>query len=317
MSQHSPSSALESATPLKQKLADESAAARKDLKQHEFSRSDYQRLLDLCERTIAQLEKQGIEAGAGGRLARHRRVLSDLIASMENADADVVRPSDSEVYLTGLELGQLSYVVAGLVQSSGHWNQRVAELVLSDGGLPAGAMGDRRFKLQFAAMSRLAGVRTVPPQGGAQCDCFVESDRWRFGVVAHVLSVDADTDAAIQLCSQRFRADRTPGLMVLEITNLVWPERKVIRVASDTVAAAELQRRADSFLASHRQRIAAGVDPVHAFGLLVVATLPTYNVATRHVAFSTSFRIASLCPEGDPRLERLAAFARQFQRLGG
>lgn len=317
MTQHSPSSALESATPLRQKLADESAAARKDLKQHEFSRSDYQRLLDLCERTITQLEKHGIDAGAGGRLARHRRVLTDLIASLENPEAEVVRPSDSEVYLTGLELGQLSYVVAGLVQSSGHWNQRVADLVLGDGGLPAGALGDRRFKLQFAAMCRLAGVRADPPAPGARCDAFVESERWRFGVVAHVLNLDADTDAAVQLCSERFRADRAPGLMVLEITNLVWPERKVIRVASDTVAASELQRRADSFLAAHRQRIASGVDPVHAFGLLVVATLPTYNVATRHVAFSTSFRIASLCPEGDTRLDRLAAFARQFQRLGG
>lgn len=314
-SAHTPA-ALESAAPLKQALADQAAQAKKALNQTGFERSDYQRLLALADRTVERLAKFGLSTDGKGRLERLRRVLNDLIALMENPEADVVRPSESEVYLTGLELGQLAHIVGALVQSKGRWNQRVMDVVMGDASLPAGALASQRFKLQFAAMCAQAGFRIDPPEASMQSDMALDLSGWRIGVAAETIPHDATVDGAVERCVEHLRHDRIPGVIVLEITSLAWPERRVVRVASDAVAVHELQRRADGFLVSHRDRIAGRIDPAFAFGLLAVATLPTYNVATRHVAFTTSFRIASLCPDTDPRMQKLTEFARRFQKIG-
>ncbi|MBX3364061.1 MAG: hypothetical protein KF866_04785 [Phycisphaeraceae bacterium] len=306
--------ALSSAAPLKQSLAEQSAQARRELNQYGFARQDYQRLAAIADAAIEHLRRAGIEAGSTGRLARARRVLGDLLAILENPDAEVVPPSESEVYLTGLELGQLSQIVHTLVQPNGRWNEPVTRVVSGEAAPDVNA--EARFKLQFATMCRQAHLKIEPPNQGIASDMVLDLNGWRIGVAGTALAAGGDVSAAVAQAVARLKADRLAGLIVLEVTPLVWPERQVIRVASDAVAVHELQRRADWFLASQKDAVWPAVDPAYAFGILAVATLPTYNVATRHVAFSTTFRIAALCDDHDPRAARLSEFAQRFQRLG-
>ncbi len=312
---HPTESALSSATPLKQKLAEQSAQSRKELNQYGFARQDYQRLAAVADASIEHLKKVGIDAGQKGRLFRAKRVLSDLLAMLENPNADVVAPSESEVYLTGLELGQLSVIVRELAQPNGRWNERVRQVVMGEGGPAEGA--EAKFRLQFAAMCRQARFRVEPPVQGGSADMTLEVNGWRIGIAAAALGANADVSGVVRSAVERLQKDKIAGVIVFEVTPMVWPERQVIRVASDAVAVHELQRRADWFLQTQREAIGRAIDPRFAFGMLAVATLPTYNVATRHVAFSTTFRIAALCPDGDPRVAKLSEFAQQFQRLGG
>ncbi|MCB9844603.1 MAG: hypothetical protein H6811_01255 [Phycisphaeraceae bacterium] len=300
--------------PLKAQLQRDAERAKRDLRQPGFSRQDYDRLLTLAGQTRKRLESCAMEAGERGRLAHCQRVLQDLLTLEEDSEAEVVRPTDSQVYLTGLEVGQLAHIVGQLAQSNGRWNPRVQEVVTGRDLAPA-ALADRRFRLQFLAMCRQAGLRPDPRAGGL--DALMEVSGWRVGVAAEVVSDVPQIATVVRRASERLRAARVAGLIVLETTSIAWPERAILRVASDSTAVGEINRRVDDFLTTHRGAIGSSVDPNFVFGAVAVATIPTYNVSTRHVAFTMSFRIAALCPEKDPRYDRLVAFARQFEGLGG
>jgi len=243
-------------------------------------------------------------------------VLGDLLAVDADAGAEVVAPSEGDVYLTSLELGQLAHLAGYLAQKNSPWNDRVMAVVDPPTDLPPTALADRRFRMQFAAMCKQAGFKTDPPVGDQKHDATVEVDRWRIGLVGRMVTGEDTIEPAVIEGGARLEQARLPGMIVLEVTSLLWPERRVLRTVSDSAAVSELHKRADDFLVSNRDRIGSLVNPDFVFGVLAVATLPTFNVSTRHVAFSTSFRIASICEDDDPRMERLRAFARRFERVG-
>jgi len=300
--------------PLRAQMTRESERTRKALNQPGFSRGDYARLLEMAEQAEARLHQSGIELGGHHRLARHKQVLRDLLTLAEDPDADAMRPTDAEVYGTGLEVGQLAHVIGVLAQPRGRWNDRLADLLDADKHDPQ-ALRDRRFRMQLIAMCRQAGLKTERHEG--ELEAVLDMGRWRIGLAARMVEAPNLVEAAIASTSRRLVESRLPGLIALEVTSVVWPERTILSVSSDSVAVSELHRRADGFLVSNHDQIASIVDPSFAFGVLAVATIPTYNASSRHVAFSTSFRIGRLCEESDPRHERLVAFARRFGSVSG
>lgn len=311
---------------LKESMSRQSAEAKKSFAQRSgFSSSDYATLRGMVDEAQRKLASAGIPADRTPRLARHRRLLNDTIALLEDPDAEVIAPSDAEVYLTALEVGQLNHIVSQLATPNGHWLGALERIVGPGAGEKSAAKLDERFMLQFVALCRSAGFRLEPMGALAgrpddqprEPNATLEIDHWRVGIAGRALHADADLEPAMQAVNTQLRAAKMPGLAVFEVTSLIWPERRVLRVASDSVASSELQRRADAFLVEHTDRLASLADPQLVFGVLAVATLPTFNVPTRHIAFSTSFRIAALCDDDDPRLARLTAFAKRFQRVGG
>jgi len=310
-------------SPLKSRLAEHADAARRSLQPVAgFSRSDYQTLLAMVEQAEQRLEGAGMELGEGrGRLARHRRVLRDVVRAIEDPGAESPQFSDADVYLTALEVGQLNHIVSRLAHPGGRWTDLVRTVLApTEAGLDERALEDRRFRLQFIAMCRQAGLRPIRPDAAGApddpADALIELGGWRVGLTGRVIETPDLLELGVRAAASRLHGARVPGMLFLEVTRLIWPERRILRVDSDQTAIHELQRRADLFLTEHADRIGALVDPTYVFGVLAVATLPTYNVSSRHIAFSTTFRIASLCDEGDPRLAKLTDFARRFQRAG-
>lgn len=306
----------EPTSPLESQLKEQAAEAKRELHQPVFSSSDYARLRALAEQARDRLVGLGLAPSPTSRLARAGRVLGDVLAVEADAGAEVVAPSETDVYMTSLELGQLAHIAGYLAQTNSPWNERVMGVVDPEPGLAAAGLADRRFRLQFAAMCRQAGFKVVPPVGEQKHDATVEVDRWRIGLVGRMVGGEDTIEPAVVEGGARLEQAKLPGMIVLEVTSLLWPERRVLRTASDSAAVSELHRRADDFLVSNRDRIGSLVNPDFVFGVLAVATLPTFNVSTKHVAFSTSFRIASICEDDDPRMERLRAFARRFERVG-
>lgn len=297
-------------------LARDAAQARKALDQPTFTRQDYVRLHEIASDALARLEAIGLPLPAGNRLARCERTFRDLLAISQDQGAEVLAPREGEVYAAGLETGQLAQIISALLtqrsKTSGAWGQRI--LAALDPACDALTLLDRRFRLQFIAMCVDAGVRVEPASAEIDAEC--ELGKWRIGLACKRIETENLIDAAVASAGARLKRARLPGLIALEVSGIVWPERRVLAVDSDLTAARELHKRTDAFLIEHAGAIGRIVDPSFAFGVLAAATIPSLNVTTRHVAFSSSFRIASLVPESDPRHAHLVSFVRKFEALG-
>jgi len=322
----SAASATTESSSLRSHLTRESTTSRRELAPVPgVTRSDYQQLLAMVRDAERRVSRAGIEIPPDrGRLVRHRRLLEDVVRSIEDPDAESLAMSESDVYLAALEVGQLAQIVSTLTHPGSRWSERILA-VLHPEHAASGSVEteDQRFRLHFMAICRQAGfsprpidsreTRAEPSMGP---DALFELSRWRLGLACQLVGDDRSLESAIGASSARLRSARVPGLIALEVTRLIWPERRVLRVDSDTTASHELQRRTDHFLTEQSKRIGANADAGHAFGVLAVATLPTFNVSTRHISFGTTFRIASLVDAHDPRYAKLAEFARRFQRAG-
>lgn len=301
-------------SPLKAMLARDAAQTRKALDQPTFTRQDYARLHELALSALARLA--AFPLPPGNRLARCERTFRDLLAIAEDQHASVILPREGEIYAAGLETGQLSQIISALVtpraRSASVWGQRI--LAALDPECDAITLLDRRFRLQFIAMCVDAGVRVEPSTGDLDAECGL--GKWRIGLACKRIETENLIDAAVASAGARLKRARLPGLIALEVSGIVWPERRVLAVDSDLTAARELHKRTDAFLVEHADAIARIIDPSYVFGVLAAATIPSLNVTTRHVAFSSSFRIASLVPESDPRHAHLVSFVRKFETLG-
>ncbi len=302
-------------SPLRALLSEDARRAREALGGPSFDRQDYEMLAQMAAGAIGRLERLGVALPAGHRLARCQRVFEDLVRVSEDPGAEVIAPRASEVYAAGLETGQLWQIVEALgrpgTRAGAEWGARIVGAI--DSSQDGSVLHDRRFRLQFVAMCARAGIHVEAHAG--ELDGVILLDRWRVGLACKRIEAQNLIEAAVASCAGRLRRGRMAGLMVLEVSGVVWPERRVLAVDSDLTAAREIQRRTDAFLLEHAEAIGGMVDPAQCFGVLAVATIPTLNVASRHVAFSTSFRVASLVGEADPRHGRLAQFTRRFEAL--
>ncbi len=303
-------------SPLKTLLERDAAQARKALDQPTFTRQDSARLREMAAGALERVRSLGLEPASANRLARCERIFRDLLMLAEDPEAEVVRPRDSEVYAAGLETGQLAQICEALARprtkAGEFWGPRILGAIESDASPET--LQDRRFRLQFVAMCVRAGIRIEPTQ--SELDGEADLSKWRIGLACKRIESSNLIEAAVSSSAGRLKRARRPGLIVLEVSGVVWPERRILSVDSDLTAAREIHRRTDAFLVEQTDAIGEMVDPSFAFGVLAAATIPTLNIATQHVAFSSSFRIASLVGETDPRYDRLVGFARKFEALG-
>ncbi|MCC5787836.1 MAG: hypothetical protein JJU33_14175 [Phycisphaerales bacterium] len=296
----------------KAQLAGETVDARKSLSEPEFSKSDYTLLRVQALNAAAILDAYGIERGKNDRLSRAIATLKALVS-----DAATSKPSESESYLTGLEVGRLSMIVASLAQPKGKFNEHVRALVSPDDPASPG-LADCALRLQFLALCRDAKFKVEPPAEltpGEGHDGVVELDRWRVGIAAATLEAsDESLEKAIETGNARLKHARLPGILVLDATSICWPERKIIRVAADRDAAGEIHRRADAFLERSLETLDRLTDADFVFGVVAIATIPTFNVARGLVAFSSSVRLAILRADTDPRAAQMERFAAGLRR---
>lgn len=294
--------------PLQRAMAEEAARGRKELSEAAFSPSDFGRLATLAGQTRATLAGRGLIPEQGARIEQLEQTLGVLLDEQGNA-ASGHGVSDGQAYAAGVEVGQLAMIAHALAASPKTWGDRINAVAGETGGADEAALRDRRFRLQFISIVRRAGFRIEPAEPH---DAVFELDRWRVGIAAAHLPDEGALDRVIGQAGERLRQGRVPGLVVLEVSALAWPERRLLRVASDRAASTEIHRRVDAFLAASAERAVKAVDSTFAFGLIACATIPSYNVGTRRVAFSTSFRVAALCEADDPRMPRLRGFAKRF-----
>ncbi len=297
-------------------LARDAAQSKKALDQPTFNRQDYARLHKMAGGSIERLRSLGLELGERNRLGRCERIFGDLLALGEDPEAEVVRPREGEVYSAGLETGQLAQIVEALARpgtkAGEFWGPKILEAI--DSGADGETLQDRRFRLQFIAMCVKAGIRIEPTE--SELDAEADLSKWRVGLACKRIESGNLIEAAVSTAAGRLKRAKLPGLIVLEVSGIVWPERRILAVDSDMTAAQEIHRRTDAFLVEQTEAIGGMVDPSFAFGVLAAATIPTLNVTTKHVAFSSSFRIASLVSDTDPRYDRLVGFAKKFEALG-
>ena len=253
-----------------------------------------------------------IEDGSRGRLASHRRTLNSVLALKQDPGADVLAPQEQDVYFAGLEIGQLAQIARGLMTPRPRFSDQLRRVLLPGGKDLPRDIAELRFRLQFASLCAAAGMKVEPDEAA---DALVDLSGWQVALVAQTLPTDDAIDDAARACNARLVKSKHPGIVVLEVSAACWPERRLLGVASDGVAMQEIQKRADVWLEQHADRVGELTDADFAFGLIAVVTIPTFNVATRHVAFSTTFRLAALCGQGDPRLLRLKDFAKRFGKL--
>ena len=300
-------------SPLRVLLERDAAQAKKALDQPTFTRQDYAVLHAMATAALDRLTTLGLDLPDGHRLGHCERIFRDLLALDADPGADAIRPQEGEVYAAGLETGQLAQITEALTRPGcASWGPRLLGAI--DPCADAQALQDLRFRLQFIAMCLRAGVHVEPTS--SELDAEAHFHKWRIGLACRRVEAPNLIQAAVSSASARLARAKRPGLIVLEVSAIVWPERRILAVDSDLTAAREIHRRTDAFLVEQTDAIASMVDPSLVFGVLAVATLPTLNVPTSHVAFSTSFRIASLVDEHDPRYDHLVAFARKFESLG-
>lgn len=301
------------AEPLKARVAGETIDARKSPGEPEFSKSDYQRLREQALAAKAKLEHAGVAPPEPNRLSRAIATLDQLLAG----DAPS-KPTESEAYLTGLEIGRIDMIVSALVQPKGKFNEHVRSLV-SPTAADAGSFADCALRLKFLSLCRNSRFKVEPPAElfpGEGHDGVIELDRWRIGVAAASLDTSEDSlPNAIEKGNARLRHARLPGMLVLDATAPCWPERRIIRVAADRDAAGEIHRRADAFLENALDTLDKLTDADFVFGVVAIATIPTFNVARGLVAFSSSVRLAVLRADTDPRAEQMERFAAGLRRV--
>lgn len=301
--------------PLAARMQQASQQQREVLRGPIFTRRDYARLLEMAAAARERLAVAAVALPADNRLDQAAGLIERLLAELEKPEDQRQVPPGATVYAAGLEIGQLAHIAMHLARPNGPWNGRIGAVLApaeGDDEAAAEALRDGRFRLQFLGMCRQAELRleAAPP-----LEALVELSRWRVGLAARAVEAPNLIEAAVASAAQRLRSARLPGLIVLEVSRVIWPDRTVLRAASAAAAGHELQRRVDHFLRQQHDTVAAIVDPALVFGVVAVATIPAYLEASGHVAFHTSFRIASLCDSEDPRHQRLVAFARRFERL--
>ncbi len=301
-------------SPLKSLLALDAAQAKKALDQPTFNRQDFGRLHEMASLALERLGAV-CEIPETNRLRHCEKIFADLLALADDPEAQVVRPREGEVYNAGLETGQLAQLTEALAKpgtkAATYWGPRILKAI--DAKADPQTLQDRRFRLQFIAMCAQAGVRIEPSE--SELDGEADLSKWRIGLACKRIEAENLIEAAVSSTAGRLQRAMKPGLIVLEVSGLVWPERRILAVDSDLTAAREIHRRTDAFLIEQTEAIARMVDPSFAFGVLAAATIPTLNVSSKHVAFSSSFRIASLVGDTDPRYGRLVSFARKFEAL--
>lgn len=239
------------------------------------------------------------------RIADHRGVLRAVARLLDDPTADEIPPSNDAVYAAVLDVTELDSIAAALARTPPA--RLLAHLLADD---PDTARRDR-LALVFAAVCKRGGLPVeIDPEPGAPVGLTL--DRWPIAAAAAV-PLSADTlDRASADAGAALRDTGRPGLIVLEAGMLL--EWMPVNVADDVTAVAVMNERLDAFMIDARDRVADAAGTEHAFGLVVHATLPATNAASRRMLFAECLRAVNLCDADDPRINGYQSFIAALTR---
>lgn len=264
------------------------------------------RLLDRCADAT---NRDALDA-----LRATRATLSAVARLLDNPKADEIPPTNNAIYAATLDITELEPIVAGL-RPAVSTDRILAHLTPDD---PAAGRRDR-LALATAAVCARAGLHPrVPSEPGSPVT--LEHNRWTFAAAPTVPLDAAELPASIAAAERALRDAGKPGLIILEAGALL--EADPLRVADDTTALSVMNERLDSFMLGVRDGVIGALDGTdshkqpNAFGLVVHATMPATNVASRRLLFAECVRAVNLCDTSDSRIHGFQAFADALARAG-
>ncbi len=237
----------------------------------------------------------------------HRGVLRAVARLIDDPAASEIPPSNDAVYAAVLDITELDSIVSALGRIGP--DRLLKHLTGRD---PADDRRDR-LTLAFAAVCARAGLPVeIGPEPGDAAG--VTLDRWPIAAAAAVPLALDDLGHESAHAGDTLRRSGRPGLIVLEAGMLL--EWSPINVADDATAVAVMNERLDAFMIDVRDRVADAAGTDHAFGLVVHATLPALNAASRRMLFAECLRAVNLCDADDPRINGFRAFLAALSKAG-
>ncbi len=257
----------------------------------------------LVHKATALLEFAGDDAPVAADIVRdHRCVLRAVARLIDDPTADEIPPSNDAVYAAVLDITELDAITSALRRFGpgpllGHLN----------GDDPAARRRDR-LGLSFAAVCARAGlpVEIDPGPSGEAGVVGVTLDRWPIAAAAAVPLAPGELEVESRRAGEALRRSGRPGLIVLEAGMLL--DWSPINVADDATAVAIMNERLDALMIGVRDRVADAAGTDHAFGLVLHATLPALNAASRRMLFAECLRAVNLCDADDPRIHGFQTF---------
>lgn len=297
------------ASPLARALAGQAQAQVSDLtKARGLGGDTFARLAGRADELVEMLSNADADAEIVGAIRDRRAILRAVARLLEDPNASEIPPSNDAVYTAVLDITELHAVLAALRPRNAQAVRRIlAHLLLDDADL---ARRDR-LAIGFASVCRRAGLATTPsPEPGGVL--MIDLDRWPIAAASAVPLDDARLEPEAVQAESALRAAGRPGLILLEAGALL--DWSPINVADDETAVGVMNERLDTFMIDHRDRVAEATGAVHAFGLVVHATLPATNAASRRLLFAECLRAVNLCDADDPRIAGFQSFITALAR---
>ncbi|HHN78352.1 MAG TPA: hypothetical protein ENK11_06750 [Phycisphaerales bacterium] len=257
----------------------------------------------LVHKATGLLEFAGDDAtGTADIIRDHRGVLRAVARLIDDPAADEIPPSNDEVYAAVLDITELDSITSALGRVG---SDRLLRHLIGDD--PAGDRRDR-LGLSFAAVCARAGlpVEIDPGPSGEAGVVGVTLDRWPIAAAAAVPLAPGELEVESRRAGEALRRSGRPGLIVLEAGMLL--DWSPINVADDATAVAIMNERLDALMIGVRDRVADAAGTDHAFGLVLHATLPALNAASRRMLFAECLRAVNLCDADDPRIHGFQTF---------
>ena len=298
------------ASPLARALAAQSAAHLGDLERARgVDGSTFKSLGERAARiadTVSAWDPSGTVAGP---IRAHAATLDAVARLLDDPGAGVIAPSNDRIYAAVLDITELDPIVRTLGETDTGRAAIRRHLETTD---PATGHADR-LMLAFGEVCKRGGLSvTLPATPGETAG--LEIAGWRCACAPAVPLAEVGFDQAVSAADAALRARKRPGLIVLEAGPLL--PRDPITVAEDRVAIGVMNDRLDAFMRTARGRVLDAVGDDQAFGLVVHATLPATNAASKRLLFAECFRAVNLCDASDPRAEGFRDIAEAMTKAG-
>ncbi len=295
-------------SPLARALAAQSAAQLGDLSRARgVDASTFASLADRARGLADTIGAWDGTADSADPFRAHAAVLGDVARLIEDPKASAIPHSNDRIYSAVLDITELDPIVRTLgATESGRAAVR-RHLGTADAAI---ARADR-LVLAFAGVCKRGGIGiTLPEIPGSTAG--LEIDGWRAACAPAAPLADAGFEPSIRDAETALRARKRPGLIILEAGPLLdWDP---IRVAEDRVAIGVMHDRLDAFMVRGRDRVLDCIGDDQAFGLVVHATLPATNAASKRMLFAECFRAVNLCEADDPRADGFRTLAEAMGR---
>ncbi len=295
--------------PLEQRLRAASAESRKTYLTTGFSRDGYAELHTRGEALASSLSKLGVHKDALCVVRDMTNILSAVVQLLDNPKAQVVAPSNEEVYRAGLLIARLRLAVENLKGAPRAWADQFDQLLTEISNDSPNA--PRRMALvEFAGTCRSKKIPCRPHD--SLIAATIEVDEWALAIAPALADTPSSLIAAATRACDTLRQMRRPGLILLDAAGAMPDAPSLHRVGNDATAMIEMRRHVDQFIVDHHEELVDAVDIDFAFGAIISAVLHGVNVSSGRIAFASCSRAVNLCDTDDPRTPHLAAFMNRF-----